>query len=50
MKKRITWKRWIVALAALAVFSVLFLVTMNLFFFVAGLALFFIILIAAFIG
>ena len=48
--RKITWKRWIAALAALAVCSVLFLVTMHLFFFILGLALFFVILIAAYIG
>ncbi len=48
--KKITWKRWIIAFAVLAVCSVLFLVTMHLFFFILGLVLFFTVLIAAFTG
>ncbi|MBR6207258.1 MAG: hypothetical protein IKQ73_08855 [Oscillospiraceae bacterium] len=50
MKRKLTWKRWIVALTALAVCSVLFLLTMRLIFFILGLVLFFVILIAAYIG
>lgn len=50
MKRKLTWKRWIVALTTLAVCSVLFLLTMRLIFFILGLVLFFVILIAAYIG
>ena len=50
MKRKLTWKRWIVALAALAVCSILFLLTMRLIYFILGLVLFFVILIAAYIG
>ncbi|MCQ2452926.1 MAG: hypothetical protein MJ075_07340 [Oscillospiraceae bacterium] len=48
--KKITWKRWMCALGCLALFSLLFLLTFKLFFFICGLVLFFVILIAAFIG
>jgi len=48
--KRITWKRWMCALGALAVGCCLFLLTEYLIFFVSALAAFFIILIANYIG
>ena len=48
--KKISWKRWVSALAVLSVCCAVCIVTYNVYFFVAGLAAFFVIIIAPFIG
>ena len=48
--RKISWKRWVIALALLSICCVLCIVLNNVYFFFAGLAIFFVILIAPFVG
>lgn len=48
--KKFTWKRFVISLAVLSALCLLCVITDNVYFFFVGLAAFFIILIAPFIG